>query len=76
VFDLEYSALKMLTGAEKHNREGGVTLWLAGLAPDVYTVVRRSPLGETLGHERMFFNIEEAVDTYQAQRGTTGTPRG
>jgi anti-anti-sigma regulatory factor len=25
VFDLEYSALKMLTEAEKRNREGGVT---------------------------------------------------
>ena len=37
VFDLEYSALKMLTEAERRNREGGVTLWLAGLAPDVYT---------------------------------------
>jgi high affinity sulfate transporter 1 len=68
VFDLEYSALKMLTEAEKRNREGGVTLWLAGLAPDVYTMIVRSPLGEALGRERLFFNLEVAVDKYRAQQ--------
>ena len=70
VFDLEYSALKMLTEAEKRNREGGVTLWLAGLAPHVHTMIQRSPLGEALGRERLFFNLERAVDKYQAQPGT------
>ena len=30
VFDLEYSALKMLMEAEKRNREGGVTLLARG----------------------------------------------
>jgi MFS superfamily sulfate permease-like transporter len=74
VFDLEYSALKMLTEADQRNRQGGVTLWLAGLAPDVYTVVRRSPLGEALGHECLFFNLELAVDKYGAQQGTAGAP--
>ena len=43
VFDLEYSALKMLTEAEQRQREAGVKLWLAGLTPDVYAVIRRSP---------------------------------
>jgi sulfate permease, SulP family len=74
VYDLEYSALKMLTEAEKRSRAGGVTFWLAGLAPDVYTVVRRSPLGEALGHERLFLNLELALDRYRAQQRTTGTP--
>ncbi len=65
VFDLEYSALKMLVEAEQRQREAGVMLWLAGLNPDVYAVVRRSRLGETLGDARMFFNLEMAVAGYQ-----------
>jgi sulfate permease, SulP family len=68
VFDLEYSALKMLTEGEKRQREAGVMLWLAGLSPQVYAVVRRSPLGEALGSERLFFNVEMAVDRYRATR--------
>jgi high affinity sulfate transporter 1 len=68
VFDFEYSALKMLTEAEKRQREAGVTLWLAGLAPQVLAMVQRSPLGETLGRERMIFNVELAVEKFLAQR--------
>jgi SulP family sulfate permease len=66
VFDLEYSALKMLTEGEKRQREAGVMVWLAGLSPEVYAVVRRSPLGAALGPERLFFNLEMAVDKYRA----------
>ena len=33
VFDLEYTALKMLTEGEKRQREQGVDLWLVGLTP-------------------------------------------
>jgi hypothetical protein len=29
-------------------------------------MVQRSPLGRTLGRERMFFNLEQAVAKYQA----------
>ena len=65
VFDLEYTALKMLTEGEKRNREQGVELWLAGLTPDVLAMVQRSPLGETLGRERMVFNLEVAVERYR-----------
>ncbi|KIG01397.1 SulP family inorganic anion transporter [Caballeronia concitans] len=61
VFDLEYSALKMLTEGEKKYRESGVSLWLVGLSPAVYGVVQKSPLGKTLGRERMFLNLEQAV---------------
>ncbi len=67
VFDLEYTALKMLTEGEKRNREQGVELWLAGLTPDVLAMVQRSPLGETLGRERLLFNLETAVARYQAR---------
>lgn len=65
VFDLEYTALKMLTEAEKRQRERGVELWLVGLTPEVLAVVERSPLGRALGHERMFFNMEQAVARYR-----------
>ncbi len=43
-------------------------MWLAGLTPDVFAMVRRSPLGEALGNERMFFNVEMAVAKYLASR--------
>jgi len=66
VFDFEYTALKMLTEAERRSRERGVSLWLVGLNPGVLEMVHRSPLGETLGRDRMFFNLEQAVAKYQA----------
>ena len=71
VFDLEYSALKMLTEAEKRQREIGVMLWLVGLNPEVLRVVQNSELGKTLGRERMFFNLERAVENFQRQSGET-----
>lgn len=68
VFDLEYSALKMLIEAEQRQREAGVTVWLVGLNPEVYAVIQRSPLGATLGVERMLFDLEIAVDRYEKRR--------
>jgi SulP family sulfate permease len=65
--DLEYTALKMLIEGERRQREGGVAVWLVGLNPEVLRVVQRSPLGETLGSDRMFFNLELAVDRYGAR---------
>jgi len=67
VFDLEYTALKMLTEAEKRERAAGVMVWLVGLNPGVLAMVQHSPLGETLGRERMLFNLEQAVAKYQAE---------
>jgi SulP family sulfate permease len=66
VFDLEYTALKMWTEGEKRLRDAGVTVWLVGLNPGVLAMVRSSPLGEALGKERMFHNLEQAVAHYQA----------
>jgi high affinity sulfate transporter 1 len=71
VFDLEYTALKMVTEAEKRHRERGVMLWLVGLNPEVLRVVQNSELGKTLGRERMFFNLEQAVEKFQKQTGET-----
>jgi MFS superfamily sulfate permease-like transporter len=66
VFDLEYTALKMWIEAEQNLRKHGIHLWLVGLNPGVLEMVRRSPLGEALGHDRMFFNIDQAVARYQS----------
>jgi SulP family sulfate permease len=74
VFDLEYTALKMLTEAERMGRERGVTLWLTGLNPGVLAMVRHSALGETLGNDRMFFNLEQAVTSYRASSARHDSP--
>lgn len=72
VFDLEYSALQTLIAAERRSREqGGALLVLAGLNPAVYDMVRRSSLGETLGAQRMFFDLEIAMDRLH-RRGDAG----
>jgi hypothetical protein len=44
-----------------------VQLVLAELNPEVYAMVRRSPLGDALGEERMFFNLEIAVERLRAE---------
>ncbi len=66
--DLEYTALKMLTEAEERQRERGVRLWLVALNPTVLGMVQRSPLGDVLGRERMYFTLELAVAKYLASR--------
>ena len=66
VHDIEYTALKMLTEAEKRQRERGVSIWLVGLNPTVLAMVQRSPLGKNLGHEAMYFNLEMAVAKYSS----------
>ena len=68
--DLEYTALKMLTEGEKKQRERGVSVWLVGLNSQVMSVVQRSSLGKVLGHERMHFNLELAVHTYETLAAT------
>lgn len=65
IFDIEYTALKMLTEAEERLRQDGVALWLAALNPDVLEVVKRSKLGEALGRDRMFFNVQTAVEQFE-----------
>jgi sulfate permease, SulP family len=64
VFDLEYTALKMLAEGEKKHRERGIRLWLVGMNPDVLSMIHKSSLGEALGREGMHFNLETAVTKY------------
>jgi len=68
--DLEYTALRTLTSMEATLRSSGITLWLAGLNPEVLKVIERSPLGETLGHARIFANLREAVHIYETKGNT------
>lgn len=64
VFDIEYTALKALIEAEKQLTERGLHVWLVGLTPAVLNVIDRSSLKQTLGRERMHFNLEIAVQKY------------
>jgi anti-anti-sigma factor len=67
IFDLEYSALKMLAEAEQRIRRHGAELWLASLNPDVLRVLERAPLGKALGRERLSLNLEAALERYRAR---------
>lgn len=75
VFDMEYTALKMWSEAEQRLREAGVTVWLVGMNPGVLEMVRQSPLGQALGEERMFHNLEQAVAHYLAMEPRTAGGR-
>ena len=62
----------VLGEAEEKLRQAGCELWIAGLNPAVFAVVERSKFGATLGHGRMFLNMQEAVERFQARgRGET-----
>jgi sulfate permease, SulP family len=63
--DFEYTALKMLTEAERRLQRSGVSLSLASLNPEPLRLIRNSTLGKTLGRQRMHFNLEEAVRRFQ-----------
>lgn len=63
--DFEYTALKMLTEAEENARETGITLWLVALNPEPLRLIQNTPLGRTLGRERMFFTLPKVVEEYR-----------
>jgi high affinity sulfate transporter 1 len=65
LIDLEYTGMKMLLDAEPKMHKAGISLWLAALNPDVLEVVKRSPLGESLGREGLVFNLEVAVTQFE-----------
>ncbi|MCX6927680.1 MAG: SulP family inorganic anion transporter [Verrucomicrobia bacterium] len=69
--DFEYTALKMLTEAERKLRQSGISLCLAALNPEPLELIQKTELGKTLGRERMFFNLEQAIEHFQAEPGAT-----
>ena len=63
--DLEYTALMSLTAAEEKLREAGTALWLVALNHGVRDVIDRAPLGRTLGPDRIFASLPQAVAAYE-----------
>jgi sulfate permease, SulP family len=68
IIDIEYTALKMLAEADERLRRDGRELWLAGLNPSVFEVVERSKVGKALGRERMFLDLQSAVERFEGGR--------
>lgn len=64
---LEYTALMMLTELEEQVREAGIEISLVAMNPSVLEVMKRSPLWERLGDERIFFTLDQAVEHFQRQ---------
>ena len=64
---LEYTSLKMLVEAEERLRAEGTELWLAALNPEVLELVQRTPLAQRLGHEKMFFTLEQAIAAFETR---------
>jgi SulP family sulfate permease len=62
--DITYTAMKSLSQFERQLYEDGISLWLAGLNAEALYIIERSPLGNKLGKERIFLNLEQAVETY------------
>lgn len=63
--DIEYTALMMLIEVEEGLRARGITLWLVAVNPGLLKTIKRSPLWNTLKHERMFFNLHKALEAWQ-----------
>jgi MFS superfamily sulfate permease-like transporter len=61
---IEYTAMDLLAGFEEKLSEAGITLWLAALNPAALQAVEGSALGRRLTHDRMFFNLEQAVEAF------------
>jgi SulP family sulfate permease len=74
--DIEYTALRMLTEAEEKLRESGIVLWLAALNPEALHVLEKASLGKSLGRERMFFNVEQAVGQWAVIEATRCAKQG
>ena len=70
VIDVEYTALKVLEQMDDKLRRNGCELWLAGMTRGVFEVIESSGIGSQIGHERMFLNLQAAVETYE-RRGRT-----
>jgi high affinity sulfate transporter 1 len=74
VLDMEYTALKMFAQVAKRQSEHGIQLWLIGMTPRVLAIVQRSPLGQLLRHEGMYFNLEIAVARYLSDAAARENP--
>jgi high affinity sulfate transporter 1 len=69
VIDVEYTALKVLEELDDKLRRNGCELWFAGMTKGVFEVIERSGIGSRIGHERMFLNLQAAVEAYERRSG-------
>ncbi|PDT02723.1 sodium-independent anion transporter [Rhizobium chutanense] len=69
VFDIEYSALQTMIESERRVAAQGITVWLAGLNPDVLDYLRASGFADKLGRERLFFSVHAALQRYLERAG-------
>jgi high affinity sulfate transporter 1 len=75
VFDIEYTALKMLIEAEQRLSDAGITLWLAAMNPEMKAVVEKSGLFAKLGPDRLFTSLDTAVRKYATlEASAAGVP--
>ena len=65
VIDVEYTALNVLEQLDDQLRRNGCELWFAGMTRAVFEIVERSGIGSRIGHERMFLNLQAAVEAYE-----------
>jgi sulfate permease, SulP family len=54
----------MMIEGERRFAEEGVTVWLAGLNPDVRDYIRSSGFADQLGEDRLFANARAAIRNY------------
>jgi high affinity sulfate transporter 1 len=73
--DLEYTALKRLTESESQMQQSGISLWLAGLNPEPLELIQKSALGKKLGRAGMYFNLDQAVRSFQKQSSSSNDQR-
>ena len=73
VIDVEYTAIKVLEQMDDKLRRNGCELWLAGMTRGVFDVIERSGIGAQIGHQRMFLNLQAAVETYERRSGDEPT---
>ena len=69
VIDVEYTAIKVLEQLDDKLRRNGCELRFAGMTRGVFEVVERSGIGSRIGHERMFLNLQAAVEAYERRGG-------
>jgi sulfate permease, SulP family len=72
VIDVEYTAIRVLEQLDEKLRRSGCELWWAGMTRGVFEVVERSGIGALIGHERMFLNLQAAVESYELSRSDPG----
>ena len=49
-----------------------ISLWLVALNPEAHSIIERSPMGKKLGDKRMYLDLEQAVEAFQAQAEHVG----